>query len=57
MHIRPGKYLSGWVGGWLAGLSENIVNSAQLKQELGLSLAIVENFYFRLQVGMFAAEQ
>ena len=40
MHIRPGKYLSGWVVGWVAGLAENIANSAQLKLELGLSLAI-----------------
>ena len=31
----PGKYLSGWV----AGLAENIANSAQLKLEFGLSLA------------------
>ena len=30
----------GWlVGGWVAGLAENIANSAQLKLELGLSLA------------------
>ena len=41
----PGKYVSGWVagcvGGWLAGLAENITNSAQLKLEFGLSLAII----------------
>ena len=32
--------LSGWVsGGWVAGLIENITNSAKLKLELELSLA------------------
>ena len=30
------------MGGWLAGLAGNKANSAQLKLELGLSLAIVE---------------
>ena len=29
-----------WMVGWVAGLAENIANSAQLKLELGLSLAI-----------------
>ena len=29
----------GWSGGWVAGLFEIITNSAQLKLELGLSLA------------------
>ena len=33
----------GWVAGWLAGLAENIANSAQLELELGLSLAIIKN--------------
>ena len=40
MPIGPGKYLSGWVvdgwvGVWVAGLAENIANSAQLKLESG----------------------
>ena len=34
--------LSGWVsGGWVAGLIENITNSAKLKLELELSLAMI----------------
>ena len=34
--------MDGWVaGGWVAGLAENIANSAQLKLEFGLSLAKV----------------
>ena len=28
-----------WMVGWVAGLAENIANSAQLKLEFGLSLA------------------
>ena len=31
-----------WMVGWVAGLAENIANSAQLKLEFGLSLAIVQ---------------
>ena len=38
-HSRPRKYLPGWVDWWLVGLAGNIAISAQLKLELGLSLA------------------
>ena len=37
-----GGWVGGWVGGWLGGGNENKANSAQLKLELGLSLATMK---------------
>ena len=40
--------MSGQVVGWVAGLAKNIANSAQLKLELGLSLATVDELNNKL---------
>ena len=38
-----GWWLVGWGVGWLAGLTKNKANSAQLELELGLSWAKIDN--------------
>ena len=45
--VRPKYYLSGCGGGWVGvGENKNKANSAQLKLELGLSMAIFQSYQY-----------